>query len=113
MPCEYCSGDKRSNYPFQLDRQLCSESHFGVSVGRCSYCGGPAILYWVEVFENLHDSATYLTPTELSAITMLTKESELQRTTMQILSSRRICIGGVEGFSWLPGNLATLDGPPW
>ena len=114
MSCDICQfKGMRDKYPFEAVDTLGSASHFGVSTGHCSRCGQAALLYWVEIFDEMSEFACAISDVELSALRAAASEIEIKGITTNILSSRPIVRGSERGFYWVDGKVATLDGPAW
>ena len=114
MTCKFCTeSGVRDQYPFVDGKMLVAESHYGVSLGECRYCHQAALMYWVEVYENLHDSACAITQKDLKALCSAETSHATREIALQILRSQDVVCGSSSGFHWLPGKIARLDGPPW
>lgn len=115
MTCNTCTEtDTHGSYPFVSTRSIASESHYGIDVAVCKDCGNPAVIYWVEIYEDLLDYACSISPDELDNLLRQDAPSSQRSFTLELLRSRQVAYGTASrGFFWLSGTSAMLDGPPW
>jgi hypothetical protein len=115
MTCDTCTkAETRRHYPFSGTRTLDLESHHGIDVGICIDCGHPAVMYWVEIHDQIHEYACGISDLELGSLLLQDSTHSRLAFTLGLIRSRDVAYGSDQrGFVWLPGTSAMLTGPAW
>ena len=103
--------------PFEEVKRLTGpHDHENVGLARCKACGGSALYYSADVYDDFWQHWCKINEEERAEVLEPDHPDDPQRPARAraILESRAHLVQGpVRGFEWAPPGCAVVQGPPW